>query len=44
MNLDDLDIQELESNIETWLLGDEQDFEDTFGANLKSAVEEELYD
>lgn len=44
MNLDDFDVNELESSAETWLLGDEQDFESTFGQDLTEAVKEELSD
>lgn len=42
MNLDDFDVNELESSAETWLLGDEQDFESTFGQDFTEAVKEEL--
>jgi len=42
MNLDDFDVNELESSAEIWLLGDKDDFEQTFGQDLTEAVKEEL--
>lgn len=42
MNYETVEIQDLESSIETWMLSDENDMRDTFGDNLLEAVREAL--
>lgn len=42
MNYENVEIQDLESSIETWMLSDENDMRDTFGDDLVSAVKEAL--
>lgn len=42
MNYENVEIQDLESSIETWMLSDENDMRDTFGDDLVSAVKEVL--
>ena len=42
MNYETVEIQGLESSIETWMLSDENDVRDTFGDNLLEAVREAL--
>lgn len=44
MNYEDDTIQDLESNIELWLLQDESDLINNFGENFAYAVAEELRD
>lgn len=42
MNYEENQIEELESSIEHWLLGDEQDCVENLGEDLTSAVKEAL--
>lgn len=42
MNYENIDIQDLESSVEHWLLGDEQDCVENLGEDLTSAVKEAL--
>lgn len=42
MNYENVEIQDLESSIEGWLLGDEQDCVENLGEDLTSAVKEAL--
>lgn len=42
MNYENVEIQDLESSIETWMLSDENDVRDTFGDNILEAVREAL--
>ena len=42
MTYENVEIQELESSIETWMLSDENGMRDTFGDDLVSAVKEAL--
>lgn len=42
MNYEENQIEELESSIEHWLLGDEQDCIESLGEDLTSAVKEAL--
>jgi hypothetical protein len=41
---DNTEIQDLESNIEHWMLSNPHDFESTFGEDLVSAVSEVIGD
>ena len=42
MNYEEIGIEQLESSIEHWLLGDEQDCVENLGEDLTSAVKEAL--
>lgn len=42
MNYENIEIQDLESSVEAWLLGDEQDCVENLGEDLTSAVKEAL--
>ena len=42
MNYENVEIQDLESSIEGWLLGDEQDCVENLGEDVTSAVKEAL--
>jgi len=42
LNYEDSNIEQLESSIEHWLLGDEQDCVQNLGEDLTSAVKEAL--
>ena len=42
MNYETIEIQDLESSVEAWLLGDEQDCVDNLGEDLTCAVKEAL--
>lgn len=42
MNYENIEIQDLESSVECWLLGDEQDCVENLGEDLTSAVKEAL--